>query len=121
MDGRIPAVAEAVASLAASARSGEMDGGTALAALTAVRALGAEMERCELALMDALRDAGVSWGQVAAAMGAARRQTAQKRHADLAARHPASGDAAPAAGEPPLPRPPRRARTATPAKPRAAD
>ena len=107
MDGRIPAVAEAVASLAASARSGEMDGGTALAALTAVRALAAEMERCELALMDALRDAGVSWGQVAAAMGAARRQTAQKRHADLAARHPApaSGDAAPAAGEPATPPP----------------
>jgi hypothetical protein len=102
VDGRLPAVAEAVASLAASARAGELDAGAALEALAAVRALSAGMERCELALMDALRDAGVPWGQVAAAMGAARRQTAQKRHADLAARHPAptSEDAPPAAAPP---------------------
>jgi hypothetical protein len=101
LDGRLTAVAEAVASLAAGARAGEMDGGAALAAFTAVRALSAEMERCELALMDALRDSGVPWGQVAAAMGAARRQTAQKRHADLAARHPVPAGGAPAA--PPSP------------------
>jgi hypothetical protein len=107
LDGRLPAVADAVASLAASARAGDLDAGAALEALTAVRALSAGMERCELALMDALRDAGVPWSQVAAAMGAARRQTAQKRHADLAARHPApatGGDAPPAA--PPAAPPP---------------
>ena len=108
MDGRLPAVAEAVASLAASARAGDLDAAAALEALTAVRALSAGMERCELALLDAIHGAGVPWGQVAAAMGAARRQTAQKRHADLAARYPApigEGDipagGAPAAAPPP--------------------
>jgi hypothetical protein len=101
VDTRLPAVAEAVASLAAGARAGELDGEAALAALTAVRALSAEMEKCELALLDALHGAGVPWSQVAAAMGSPRRQAAQKRRSDLAARHasPAPGSP-PGAGEP---------------------
>lgn len=96
MDGRLPAVAEAVASLAADARAGELDGEASLEALTAVRALSAGMERCELALLDALHDAGVPWSKVAAAMGSARRQSGQKRRSDLAARY---ASPAPEAGE----------------------
>jgi hypothetical protein len=105
LDGRLPAVAEAVASLAADARAGELDSDAALAAFTAVRTLSAEMERCELALLDALHGAGVPWSQVAAAMGSPRRQAAQKRRSDLAARYaPGSPpDVGEATAEAPLP------------------
>ena len=40
----------------------------------------------ELALIEAARDAGATWTRIAAALGARNRQTAQKRHADLARR-----------------------------------
>jgi hypothetical protein len=59
----------------------------ALASLTGVRGLAAELERSELALIEAARDSGATWSQIAAAIGASRRQTAQKRHADLSRRH----------------------------------
>jgi hypothetical protein len=68
-------------------------GGDTLAALTVARQIAAELERSELALIElalieAARDAGATWTRIAAAMGARNRQTAQKRHADLARRHP---------------------------------
>lgn len=45
-------------------------------------------ERSELALIEAARDGGATWTRIAAAMGTRNRQTAQKRHADLARRYP---------------------------------
>ena len=67
---------------------GSMDTPSALAAITAVRSLAAELEDSELAFIDAARSNGATWAQIAAAMGARNRQTAQKRHADLERRRP---------------------------------
>ena len=77
-----------IAALAAAALAGSLDAAAALASLTAARRLAAELERGELALIDAARDGGATWSRIAAAMGTRNRQTAQKRHADLARRHP---------------------------------
>jgi hypothetical protein len=71
-----------------AAAYGTTDVATALDSLRAVRLLGTELEHGELALIGAARSAGATWAQVAAAMGARNRQTAQKRHADLARRCP---------------------------------
>jgi hypothetical protein len=76
-----------IAALAAAALAGSLDGAAALASITAARRLAAELERGELALIDAARDGGATWSRIAAAMGTRNRQTAQKRHADLAHRH----------------------------------
>jgi hypothetical protein len=81
-------VAEALAGAAAAARAGSLNYTAALTALTATRQIVAELERSELALIEAARDAGATWTRIAAAMGARNRQTAQKRHADLARRRP---------------------------------
>jgi len=61
-----------------------MDDTAALSALAAARGLAAELERSELALIEAARDGGPTWSRIATAMDARNRQTAQKRHADLA-------------------------------------
>ncbi len=79
---------ETLASLTAAARSGSLDTAAALASLTAARRLAAELDRGELALIEAARDSGATWSQVATAMGARNRQTAQKRHTDLSRRYP---------------------------------
>ncbi len=79
-------VAETLAGLAAAARAGGLDDSAALSALAAARRLAAELERSELALIEAARDSGATWTRIAAAMGTRNRQTAQKRHADLARR-----------------------------------
>jgi hypothetical protein len=71
-----------------TAIEGTMDTVTALTAITAARELAAGLEHGELAFINAARGGGATWSQVAAAMGARNRQTAQKRHADLARRHP---------------------------------
>src|SRR6266852_2072811 len=81
-------VLETLASLTAAARSGSLDTAAALASLTAARRLAAELDRGELALIEAARDSGATWSQVATAMGARNRQTAQKRHTDLSRRYP---------------------------------
>jgi Luciferase-like monooxygenase len=49
-----------------------------------ILASAAELERSELALIEAARDGGATWSRIATAMDARNRQTAQKRHADLA-------------------------------------
>jgi hypothetical protein len=84
----LASVAEALAGLTAAARAGSLDDTTALTALSAARGIAAELERSELALIEAARDRGATWTRIAAAMGARNRQTAQKRHADLARRCP---------------------------------
>ena len=88
---------ETLASLIGAARCSGLDTAAALASLTAARRLAAELELGELALIEAARDSGATWSQVAAAMGARNRQTAQKRHADLSRRcpRPPSVDTAP--------------------------
>lgn len=93
MTGRPPAVdadaGKALAGFLSAARgSSPPDAATALAALSAARRLAADLERGELALIEAARSGGASWSQVSAALGARNRQTAQKRHADLARRRP---------------------------------
>ena len=84
----LASVAETLEGLSAAARAGSPDDTAALAALSAARSVAAELERSELALIEAARGAGATWTRIAAAMGARNRQTAQKRHADLARRHP---------------------------------
>ncbi len=84
----LASVAETLAGLSAAARAGSLDDAAALAALSAVRQVAAELERSELALIEAARDSGATWTRIAAATGARNRQTAQKRHADLARRRP---------------------------------
>lgn len=79
---------ETLASLTAAARSGGLETAAALTSLTAARRLAAELDRGELALIEAARDSGATWAQIAAAMGTRNRQTAQKRHADLSRRCP---------------------------------
>jgi len=121
--GRPPAVdataEEALAGVLRAARgSSPPDAPAALAAPSAVRRLAADLERGELALIEAARSGGASWSQVSAALGARNRQTAQKRHADLARRYPRppsvdAPETQPAPGPPPPSRAPgsrRRAR-----------
>jgi hypothetical protein len=80
---------EALAGLLSAARGNSPpDAATALAALSAARRLAGDLERGELALIEAARSGGASWSQISAALGARNRQTAQKRHADLARRRP---------------------------------
>ena len=94
MTGRPPAVdagaEEALAGLLSAARgSSPPDTATALAALSAARRLAGDLERGELALIEAARSGGASWSQISAAvLGARNQQTAQKRHAGLARRFP---------------------------------
>jgi hypothetical protein len=83
-DDGLASVAETLAGLAAAARSGGLDDTAALSALAAARGLAAVLERSELALIEAARDGGATWSRTATAMDARNRQTAQKRHADLA-------------------------------------
>ena len=101
-DDELASVAEALAGLTAAARAGGLDDTDALTALAAARRIAAELERSELALIEAARDGGATWTRIAAAMGARNRQTAQKRHADLARRcpRPPSADTPPPASEP---------------------
>jgi hypothetical protein len=87
-DDGLASVAETLAGLTAAARGGRLDDTAALSALAAARRLAAALERSELALIEAARDGGATWSRIAAAMGARNRQTAQKRHADLARRCP---------------------------------
>lgn len=84
--GLLTTAATALAGISGTAGRGGMDATAALAAITAARALAAELERGELAFIGAARNDGAAWTQIAAAMGARNRQTAQKRHADLARR-----------------------------------
>lgn len=77
-----------LAGLASAARGGALGAATALASLTTARRLAAELDHAELALIEAARHGGATWAQIATAMGARNRQTAQKRHADLSRRHP---------------------------------
>jgi len=83
-DDGLASVAETLAGLTAAARSGGLDDTAALSALAAARGLAAELERSELALIEAARDGGATWSRTATAMDARNQQTAQKRHADLA-------------------------------------
>jgi hypothetical protein len=102
--GPLTAAAWALAGLSDTARRGGMDIMTALAAITAVRSLAAELGHGELAFIEAARSGGAAWSQIAAAMGARNRQTAQKRHADLARRC----SCPPAADTPAAPQPPQQ-------------
>lgn len=87
-DDGLAGVAETLGRLTAAARGGGLDDTAALSALATARRLADELERSELALIEAARDSGATWSRIAAAMGARNRQTAQKRHADLARRYP---------------------------------
>lgn len=80
--------ATALAGISGTAAGSTMDTPSALAAITAARRLAAELEDSELAFINAARGSGATWAQIAAAMGARNRQTAQKRHADLTRRRP---------------------------------
>jgi hypothetical protein len=86
--GPLATAAAALARINGTAREGGTDTAAALAAITAARELAAELEHGELAFIEAARSGGATWSQIAAAMGARNRQTAQKRHADLARRCP---------------------------------
>ncbi len=105
--GSLLAAATALASASGTARQGGMDARAALAAIAAARSLAADLEHGELAFIDAARSGGATWSQIAVAMGARNRQTAQKRHADLERRctRPPSVDI-------PAPPEPRRQETA---------
>jgi hypothetical protein len=110
--GLLTAAATALASLSGTARQGSMGTTAALAAITAARSLAADLEHGELAFIEAARGSGATWSQIAAAMGARNRQTAQKRHADLARRFPCP----PAVDTPAAPEPQQQAsRDASPA------
>ena len=100
-DDGLASVAEALAGLTAAARSGGLDDTAALSALAAARGLAAELERSELALIEAARDGGPTWSRIATAMDARNRQTAQKRHADLAEIDQIMAAAVPAGGPTP--------------------
>jgi hypothetical protein len=92
----------------------------ALGALVQVRAAAADLERDELAAIDAARAGGATWQQIAAALGMRGRTGAHKRYTDLARRlsaprqserpapAPAPGPSAPppAMAEPPATRRP---------------
>jgi hypothetical protein len=101
-DDGLASVAATLAGLTAQARGGGLDDTAALSALAAARRLAAELERSELALIEAARDGGATWSRIATAMGTRNRQTAQKRHTDLARRcpRPPSADTPAARPEP---------------------
>lgn len=99
--GPLTAAAEALAGTVSAVSGGGTDTTAALTAITAARSLAAELEHSELAFIEAARDSGATWSQIAAAMGARNRQTAQKRHADLARRRRPPAVDTPAAPEPP--------------------
>ncbi|MGH3192028.1 MAG: hypothetical protein ACRDOL_33240, partial [Streptosporangiaceae bacterium] len=80
-------VLDPAAALAAVRADPAPAGPAACAGLTVLRAQAAELERAELALLDAARRGGSTWTHLAAAIGAGTRQAAYKRHRDLAARH----------------------------------
>ena len=84
----LASVAETLAGLTATACAGSLDDTAALTALAATRQIATELEHSELALIEAARDAGATWTRIAVALGARNRQTAQKRHTDLARRCP---------------------------------
>ncbi|MGH3270611.1 MAG: DUF3846 domain-containing protein, partial [Trebonia sp.] len=65
--------------LGAARGSTPRDAASALAALSAARRLVPDLERGELALIEAARDDGAAWFQISAALGTRNRQTAQKR------------------------------------------
>jgi len=96
MTGRSPAVditlaggpAEILAGIIRAARGTAVPGATEALASLSGRRLAAELERGELALIEAARDDGAIWSQISAALGTRNRQTAQKRHADLGRRCP---------------------------------
>jgi hypothetical protein len=79
-------IMEILARLISMARGGGLDAAAALGSLSAARRVAAELERSELVFIEAARDSGATWAQIAAAMGAVGRQTAQKRHTDLTRR-----------------------------------
>ncbi len=81
-------LARTTVALAGLTGPGRADAGTvtALASLAVARSLAAEIEDAELELIEAARNGGATWAQIAAAMGTHNRQTAQKRHADLSRR-----------------------------------
>ncbi len=87
------------------------DAATPLAGLAAARAAAACIERAELVLIQAARDGGATWQQIAAALGIKTRTGAQKRHADLSRRWPRP----PAEDIVPQTPPPRRPDPAQPA------
>ncbi|HUZ35732.1 MAG TPA: hypothetical protein VMV17_05340 [Streptosporangiaceae bacterium] len=84
----LTAAGTALAGISGIARRGGLGATAALAAITAARKLAAGLEHGELAFIEAARSGGATWSQIAAAMGTGNRQTAQKRHADLARRCP---------------------------------
>ena len=86
--GGLLAAATALAGISGTAAGSSTDMPSALAAITSARRLAAELEDIELTFIEAARGSGATWAQIAAAMGARNRQTAQKRHADLARRRP---------------------------------
>jgi hypothetical protein len=95
----LTAAETALAGISGIGRRGGLDATAALAAITAARKLAAELEHGELAFIKAARSGGATWSQIAAATGTGNRQTAQKRHADLARRCPRP----PSADTPPPP------------------
>jgi hypothetical protein len=84
----IAAVAARLTELQAAACRDRLDAADALEGLSYIRILRLAVEHGELALIESARSRGVTWAVIAKAIGAAdKRQTAQKRHADLARRH----------------------------------
>jgi len=63
-----------MASLSGAASRAGLDTAAALTSLTAARRLAADLEQAELALIEAARDGGATWSQIAAALGASNRQ-----------------------------------------------
>jgi hypothetical protein len=90
MDDGLAGAIQTLARLTGTARGGGLTQKAALASLTTARRLAAELERGELALIEAARGGGATWYQIAAAMGASRRQTAQKTPRRPVAPQPAS-------------------------------
>ena len=80
---------ETLTALTAEARGGGLDDAAALSSIAAVHLVAASFEHSGLALIEAAQAAKHrSLSGSASAMGASNRQTARKRHADLARRCP---------------------------------
>jgi hypothetical protein len=88
-DDRPPAVERAVTGVLAVARDPEADASALLDALVLLRWAQTELAAVEPALITAARTAGVSWQELAPALGVASRQAAERRYLRLA---PASAD-----------------------------
>jgi hypothetical protein len=71
------------------ARRGTADGGDLLAALVALRGLREEIASWEAPLIAAAREAGVSWADLAPALGLSSRQAAERRYLRLQPSGPA--------------------------------